>query len=411
MAGDLHELLDRSTDAVQEPLPSGEYAALVAEVDRAVHRLEAVKLRLVAAADRADVGALSGMSGTGAWLAKQTRTAGAAAAGQVTLAAALEALPATGAALDAGEVSPEHAAVIAGATRRLPETLDAEQRARVETRLVAQAKTLDPVALRTKARRALEEVTTKAEADRHHDATLRDEEAAARAKTRLVLHDNTDGTISGHFTVPTLAGVILRKIIQQLASPRRGRLGATDAHTGPVGDRIDWPQRYGHALIELLEHLPTDSLHTKTAATIVITLDHTQLLTNLAAAGLDTGHEISPSEARRIACGAGLLPAILNGDSLPLDLGRQQRFFTQTQRVALATQWTSCAAHACDRPYAWCDLHHRKPWTPRTPDDPGGTTNLNNAIPLCGFHHHRIHDPTYHHQEHPDHTITFHRRT
>ncbi|MEZ5193468.1 MAG: DUF222 domain-containing protein [Nocardioides sp.] len=79
---------------------------MVAEVDRAVRRLEAVKLRLVAAADQAHVGALSGMSGTGAWLAKQTRTPGAAAAGQVALATILESLPETGAALDAGEVSP-----------------------------------------------------------------------------------------------------------------------------------------------------------------------------------------------------------------------------------------------------------------------------------------------------------------
>ena len=40
----------------------------------------------------------------------------------------------------------------------------------------------------------------------------------------MTLHDNGDGTVSGHFTVPTLAGAILGKIIDQLASPRRGRL-------------------------------------------------------------------------------------------------------------------------------------------------------------------------------------------
>jgi hypothetical protein len=295
--------------------------------------------------------------------------------------------------------------VVAATTGRLPPGLDADQRAAVEARLVAQAKTLDPAALRKKARRALEHLTTQAQADRHHAAVLREEEDRARAKTRLSLHDNADGTITGHFTVPTLAGTILRKIIQQLASPRRGHPGATHAQTGPAGDRIDWAQRHGHALVELLEHLPTDRLHHQVAATLVITLDHTQLLHDLRGAGLDTNDEISPSQARRLACGAGLLPAVLNTTSLPLDLDRQQRLFTPAQRLALATRHHTCAAHGCDRPYAWCELHHQHPWAT------GGHTNLDNALPLCGFHHHRIHDPTYHHHPTPDGTITFHRRT
>ncbi|MFN8191349.1 MAG: DUF222 domain-containing protein [Nocardioidaceae bacterium] len=403
MLAGVHALLDDAPAEVG--LVSGDYATAVREVDRAIARLQAVRLSLVAAADRAEVAAGSGMSGTGAWLSKQTRTTGAAAAGQVALAGALEGLPATGAALRDGAVSAEHAAVIADATRRLPTTLDAEQRAVVEAGLVEQAKTLDPAALRKQARRALERVASREEADRHHDHVLRDEEARARAKTRLTLHDNADGTITGHFTVPTLAGAILKKILAQLASPRRGRLGASQAQTGPTGEAIDWAQRQGEAFVELLHHLPTDHLHGKTAATIVVTLDHAQLTADLAAAGVDTGDEISASEARRLACGAGILPAILNGTSLPLDLGRTQRFFTEAQRVALATRHTTCLADGCDRPYAWTELHHRDPWAN------GGRTDLAKAEPLCGFHHHRIHDPAYLHKRHPDGTITFHRRT
>jgi hypothetical protein len=292
---ELHAVLDGlcADAAAGETLTSSDYAGLVREAERAISRLQAVKLSLVAAADRARVASASGMSGTGSWLSKHTHTTGAAAAGQVALAEALESLPATGAALREGDVSVEHAAVIAATTRALPSGLDTDQRTAIETHLVEQAKTLDPAALRKKARRALEAAATAAETDRHHDQVLRDEEAAARAKTRLTLHDNTDGTVTGHFTVPALAGAILRKTIQQIASPRRGRLGAPEAQTGPVGDRIDWPQRYGHALVELLEHLPTDRLHGKVAATIVVTLDHTQLTDDLAAAGLDTGDEIS----------------------------------------------------------------------------------------------------------------------
>ena len=82
-------------------------------------------------------------------------------------------------------------------------------------------------------------------------------------------------------------------------------------------------------------------------------------------------------------------PAVLGGGSLPLDLGRADRFFTEAQRVALATVYTECAAVGCDRPYAWCELHHEDPWAQ------GGQTDLDSAVPLCGYHHRRMHDPRF----------------
>jgi hypothetical protein len=197
----------------------------------------------------------------------------------------------------------------------------------------------------------------------------------------------------------------LNKVLQQLTAPRRAKPGAPDAQGGPIDAKHDPAHQRGLAFLELLEHLPTDRLHGKVAATIVVTLQHKQLVQDLAAAGVDTGHETSPGDARRIACNAGILPAILNGQSLPLDLGRSKRLFTEAHRVALATKHTTCAAHGCQRPYAWCELHHAAPWAT------GGATNLEKAIPLCGWHHRRIHDPAYGHERQPDGTLRFHRRT
>ena len=223
---------------------------------------------------------------------------------------------------------------------------------------------------------------------------------------------NLDGTMSGHFTVPAFAGQILRKTIQQLASPRRWR------ESRPAAARsddlaIDWAQRYGQAFTELIEHLPTDRLTGKVAATVVVTLD-AQRLADLVnsqpqASGVDTGLTLSAGQARRIACNAGLLPAVLGGPSLPLDLGRADRFFTEAQRVALATIYDECAADGCDRPYAWSELHHEDPW------HAGGRTDLAQAVPLCGWHHRRIHDPAYRHSVTTAPTgaksVTFHLRT
>ena len=400
----VHGLLDAHPDGPLT-LASGDYRAAVVEVERAIRRLDAVKLRLVAAADAVDVSRDAGLPDTTAWLAKNTHATGAAASRQVALAQDLETLPATRSAMDTGAVSVEHARVIARTHDQLPHTLSAQQVVAVEEKLLAWAHDLDPAALGRRSRQVLHDITTTVEAERHHADILMTEERAALAKTRLTLHDNHDGTITGQFTVPTLAGDILKKILQQLTAPRRARAGAPDAQAGPLDAKHDPAHQRGLAFLELLEHLPTDRLHGKVAATIVITLQHKQLVEDLAAAGVDTGHETSPGDARRIACNAGILPAILNGQSLPLDLGRSKRLFTETQRTALATKHTTCAAHGCERPYAWCELHHADPWAT------GGQTDLNKAIPLCGWHHRRIHDPAYRHERLPDGTLRFHRRT
>ena len=178
-----------------------------------------------------------------------------------------------------------------------------------------------------------------------------------------------------------------------MTAPRRQGPRAVPADGTPL---LDWAQRRGTAFVELLEHLPTDHLHAKTAATVVVQLRHEVLLGALAAAGVDTDQPISAGTARRLACTAGVIPTVLGGASLPLDLGREQRLFTEAQRVALASRHTHCAAEGCQRPFAWCELHHRRPWSQ------GGRTDLDQAVPLCSYHHHLIHDDSYHHRNGPD---------
>ncbi len=381
----VHRVLDE-VDAAAVGRVSGHD---VAEVERAISRLAALKLALVSAADRQGAAERAGMTNTGTWLAAHTRAWGAKAAADVALATTLESsLPVTRQALADGLLSTEHAAVIAGTTSRLPDYLSEAERVAIETALVAKARHLDPARLRRSARRALEAAERSAEEVlEHEDAELRGEESRAARRVRLSLHDNLDGTVTGHFTVPTLAGAILRKTIQQMVSPRR-RSPAGDAEADAAEDAKtrDWPHEYGNAFVELLEHLPTDRLSGKVAATVVVTIDHDRLREGLGAAHLDTGHDLSASEARRLACSAGVLPAILDGASQPLDLGRTKRFFTEAQRVALATTYDRCAAEGCDRPYAWVDLHHEDPWAE------GGATNLDLAVPLCGKDHRRAHD-------------------
>ena len=381
---EVHGVLDRMHAGAAQPLVSGEHALVVAELGRATRRIEALKLKVVAAADQARVTKDAGFTGADAWLAKTTNVSRSDAARQVQLAADLERPDATAEALDAGLVSPDHAAVIVRATGQLPSGVSQEQRQKVEASLVEKAARFSPDQLRRIARRAIETVEPDQKiVDAHENELIRTEEQAAREKCSLSLHDNGDGTTTGHFTIPALAAAMLGKVIDAMSAPRRMR--EPSSTTGE--DRsFDWRHRRGLAFAELLEHLPTDHLHSKSAATVVVTIDHTVLAGALKAAHLDTNQTISAGEARRLACSAGILPAVLGSRSVALDLGRESRLFSEAQRVAKGLEHTTCAANGCERPYAWCELHHRQPWAK------GGRTDLAHAIPLCSQHHHWIHD-------------------
>ena len=397
---EVHGLLDRMHAGAAQPLVSGEYAVMVAELDRAARRIEALKLKLVAAADSAGVAKDAGFTGADAWLARTTTVSRGDAARQVALAGELDSgHDATADALDAGLVSPEHAAVIVRATGQLPDTVSQQQRRTVEASLVEKAARFSPDQLRRIARRAIEAVEPDQKiVDAHENELIRTEEQAAREKCSLTLHDNGDGTTTGHFTIPALAAAMLGKVIDAMTAPRRMRPEAADRS-------FDWRHRRGLAFAELLEHLPTDHLHSKSAATVVVTIDHTVLAGAMKAAHLDTDQALSAGEARRLACNAGILPAVLGTKSVALDLGRESRLFSESQRVAKGLEHTTCAATGCERPYAWCELHHRRPWAR------GGRTDLADAIPLCSQHHHWIHDTGYNHQTLPDGSIRFSRRT
>ena len=48
-------------------------------------------------------------------------------------------------------------------------------------------------------------------------------------------------------------------------------------------------------------------------------------------------------------------------------------------RLAKGLEHTTCAATGCERPYAWCELHHRQPWSQ------GGKTDLAEALSSRSF--------------------------
>jgi hypothetical protein len=243
----------------------------------------------------------------------------------------------------------------------------------------------------------------------HQEALLGREQRHAEAETWLSLGDNGNGTYAGRFVIPELHGLLLQRHLEMLSAPRRlSRDAAGSLVPDPTlpgsGPGLNHTEHLGLAFTELLEHLPTTG-HAANGTTLLITMDLDALQTGLGAARLETGDHLTAGEARRLACNAGLVPAVLGTDSAPLDLGRETRLHTRAQRQALSLTHDSCAVVGCERPFAWTEIHHPTPWAA------GGTTDLSNALPLCFFHHRRAHDTHFDLRRTPDGDWRFHRRT
>lgn len=93
---------------------------------------------------------------------------------------------------------------------------------------------------------------------------------------------------------------------------------------------------------------------------------------------------ISLEALRRCAVDMAIMPAVMGGLGLPLDLGRATRCFTPAQRIAIAMRDKGCAR--CGEAVARCDVHHIVFWSHR------GRSDIGNGVLLCVGCHHRLHD-------------------
>jgi hypothetical protein len=98
------------------------------------------------------------------------------------------------------------------------------------------------------------------------------------------------------------------------------------------------------------------------------------------------GSELSVETIRRLACEAEIIPLVLDGKSVPLDVGKSKRLATTYQRRALAAVHETCAIDGCSEKFSHCEPHHIDYW------ENGGATDFNNLVPLCSRHHHAAHE-------------------
>ncbi|MBC7278932.1 HNH endonuclease signature motif containing protein [Nocardioides sp.] len=394
------DTLDQVADANPSFMATDQKAATLVEIARAKAQLAELELRVMAAAD--DVAVDSAARDIAAWLHHETRQRPEDLRADLRLAHALDrTYGRVAAAMRAGDCNLVQAQVIVAALDDLPADLDPEIKDRAEEALVGHATQFDPARLRRLGRRILDVIAPEI-AEAEEAKRLAAEEAHARKKTRLTMRRVGDGTTRISAVVPDAAADRLATNLEAFASPRRDDGARTE-----TGDYLPYARRLGRAFCQMLETLDPARLpiHGGDATTVIVTIDLDQLRKDTGIGQILGGSPITAAEARRLACNAGIIPAVLGGASEVLDLGRLQRFFTAAQRRALLLRSTTCEAEGCDIPGTWAEAHHWLAWAL------GGPTDLDNAALLCSHHHHRAHDPAYLHERLPSGDIRFTRRT
>ena len=112
--------------------------------------------------------------------------------------------------------------------------------------------------------------------------------------------------------------------------------------------------------------------------TVLVTYD--DLLRGVAGATLlGSNTRISPSEARRLACDADILPAVMGSNSPILDLGRTTRLFTGDLRQAIVLRDRGCVFPGCHRDPATATPTTSPPGNKADP--PASTTPRSSAPP------------------------------
>lgn len=381
-----------SVEALLETLPpeadrdrsAAEQLELLLRWRRLGALVEARTARQVAQVDGGHAAmAVHGLS-TRTWLAQTERITAREAGRVLARASELTRFDQVTGALSAGRIGVEQAAAITDTLSHLPAEFDHDQLRAAETAMLGYAGEFDTAGLRRLGHHIVEvvapEIVEQSLADR-----LERERRAARAGRGLSFTRDGHGSIHLRGRLPLIEGEELVAIVDAHVRADRSRYAATD----PLAEVPSGSALRADALMRIVRgHQESRSApsHGGDRPRIVVTIDHEDLLDRSGIGTLASGEQVAPSELRRIACEAGLLPVVLGGRGQVLDLGTEQRLATSALRAALSVRDQGCVMPGCDRPPPDCEAHHVIPW------QSGGPTELGNLVLLCR-HHHGIVEP------------------
>lgn len=212
---------------------------------------------------------------------------------------------------------------------------------------------------------------------------LEAEDQRCRAARRLHRSPASgSGLVTYRMTLDAEGAAVLDSALAALSGPVPAEDGAPDPRSAA------W--RRADALLDLVGRAvasPAGAQPTTSKAQVMVTIPLATLTGDSPQGGAvtGTGEVLSPETARRMACDAGIVPAVLGSRGELLDLGRSVRLFTAGQRRALVHRDGGCSYPGCTIPATWCEAHHVTWWSR------GGRSDLANAALLCSRHHTHVH--------------------
>ncbi len=383
----------RALDAI-EGILDGFDAGLAGRGERlaCAQRARALASRLTAAAGlllaKADA-TQEAMSTTGtpttSWLTLKAGLSKREAAGFLHQAQELAEHPEVAQAAATGKISVGQAKAIGTVLGGL-DGLDESQQAQAEQLLLEMAGQLDTDRLAKTAPQVLAQVAP-AQADETLERRLQRQAEAARRNRSLVFRRDNNGSILFTGSLPLVDGEAwIAQLDAYTESQRRTALEARD----PAADSLTPEQRRADALVAMIINHSKGRRAPKVGGDrprIVVTVDYAKLLADAAGAGLiGDGEPLSAGDLRRLCCDADLLPAVLGGPSIVLDVGRDHRLVPAEMRAALVLRDGGCVFPGCHARPSECEAHHVIPWRL------GGPTALWNLCLLC-HHHHGLVEP------------------
>jgi hypothetical protein len=278
------------------------------------------------------------------------------------------ALPHTADALARGVVSSEHVDVIRKTLRDLP-SLDPGQLAQAEELMVNQAGQDDPRVLARFGGRIRDIVDP--------DGPPPVDDEPVRPERELRRHMRRDGSMEFKGKLDAETAQLLEALLKPFEKSDPGVV----EHRGHA-------ERAGDALGDVLKmaaNCPDLPTHNGLRTEVAFTVSLETLRDALDDAILPSDSYLAARDARRLACDAHVLPAVMDGPSKPLDIAVPAYVVPAHLRRALVLRDRGCTFPACDRPASVCDAHHIVSWLR------GGPTQLENLILLCSHHHRLIH--------------------
>jgi hypothetical protein len=334
----------------------------------AIIRLQAQVSRRIAVFDERGAAARDGARSTRDWLRHRLRVDGTEAARQVAVAAALGARRLSGRAYLRGEISPDHLAAIGEAGWMLGDPGMVRGAERI---LLERARLESPGRVRRLARRLRERT---------------DPRSALLAFRRIREERWLDAVRTGSGTIA----------VRGQLDPADGEvlLAALAAHDvgGDDGVVRTPAQRHADALAAACRTaLRADLRHVGDRPRVVVTVPLHTLRgvpgpEGATEALLGSGEPVPAATARRLACDARVVPAVLGSASEPLDIGAETETVSQGLRRALELRDRGCRFPGCDRVAAECEAHHLLHWAE------GGPSTVDNVVLLCAPHHVLTHE-------------------